>query len=106
MKGLVAFIPDFIRRTASNEEAALAFLRELWPRIVGQDLADKTKPTFLKNKCLTLEVPNTIWCAQLQDLTPLFITSINRYWNLKLVERIRLRVHLQRGEPDSAEQAQ
>jgi len=102
MKGLVALLPDFIKQAASNEEAALVFLTELWPRIVGQDLAAKTEPILLKNKSLTLNVPNAIWRSQLQDLAPLFVDSINRYWNLKLVERIRFRVHLVTSEPDSA----
>lgn len=105
MKGLVALLPDFIRQVASNEEAALAFLRELWPKMVGPDLAAKTEPSFLKNKCLTLDVPNAIWCSQLQDLAPLFVDSINRYWNLRLVERIRFRVHLEQAASDCTDAA-
>ncbi len=106
MKGLVALLPDFIRQAASNEEAALAFLRELWPRMVGLDLAAKTEPTFLKNKCLTLDVPNATWHSQLQDFAPLFVESINRYWNLRLVERIRFRVHLEKAATDSRDAAE
>ncbi len=106
MKGLVTLLPDFLRQAASSDEVALIFLRELWPGIVGQDLAAKTQPAFLRNRCLTLEVPNTVWCTELQGLAPLFVESINRYWKLRLVEKIRVRVHLGKAATDSGDSAE
>jgi predicted nucleic acid-binding Zn ribbon protein len=103
MKGLLSLLPDFLQQAASNDEVALIFLRELWPSIVGQDLAAKTKPAFLRNRCLTLEAPNSVWCTELRELAPLFVDSINRYWNLQLVEKIRVRVHLGKVTTDSSD---
>ncbi len=95
MENFESFLPAFLRSVSGNEEITLVFLQELWPRIAGDELAQKTRPSAFHKKNLILEVPNVIWKKQLEILRKMFIRSINDFWKAPLVEKIDFKVRLE-----------
>lgn len=89
MQRLGAFFPEFLDHIASNEEICLIFLKQLWPDIVGKEVAQKTRPLAYRRKVLTLAVASPTWERELSDLGETLLKAINRFWNRRLVERIR-----------------
>jgi len=74
-----------------DEERILIFLKELWPKIVGAELARHTVPETLSKRILTIRVPPGVWKAQLSEVRPELAEAANRYWNRTIVKEIRLR---------------
>ena len=95
MENFQSLLPAFLRSVSGNEEITLVFLQELWPRIVGDELAQKTRPSAFYQRTLVLEVPNAIWKKQLQRLRKMFIRSINDFWKASLVEKIDFKIRLE-----------
>jgi hypothetical protein len=95
MESLLASVPEqFLRSIGSDEDVAIIFLRELWPTIVGNELARSTEPLALLDKKLEVRVPSLVWAKQLSGLKGMLIHSINGFWSLRLVERIEWEVDL------------
>jgi predicted nucleic acid-binding Zn ribbon protein len=92
MKNLSTFLPGFLRHIASDSGVALIFLQQLWPQIVGKELAANSRPLRLGKKKLLVAVPSEIWQNELTGLKPTFLSKINDYWQLSLVERITFTV--------------
>ena len=92
MKRIGAIIPAVFREIASNEQTALIFIQEMWPQMVGKDLAAKALPTSLKNRTLTLNVHDRLWATQIESFLALIRSSVNDFWDLCLVERIEIKV--------------
>ena len=92
MKNLRTFLPGLLRRIASDNDIALIFLTELWPQIVGKETAANSRPLSLGKKKLLVEVPSEVWQTELAGLEATFLSNINNYWRLSLVERIQFTV--------------
>ncbi len=92
MKSVGSVLSHFLDRIASDEEIALIFLSELWPQIVGMDLASKSRPLALRNKRLLLTVPSEIWATELKQLRKMLVHAVNKHWNLGLIEKIDFEV--------------
>ena len=93
MKPFHSFLPEFLRKSAGNEEVALTFLNSLWTEIVGRTLASRCSPVRLENQELTLTVPTESWKRELAEMSSMMILSINKFWGLELVETINFEVH-------------
>ena len=92
MESLSTFLPGFLRRIASDNGIALIFLQELWPQIVGKEMAAHSRPLSLGKKTLLISVPSEVWQNELTELTSTLLGNINNYWQLSLVERITFTV--------------
>ncbi len=92
MKSVGSVLSHFLDRIASDEEIALIFLSELWPQIVGKDLASKSRPLALRDKRLLLSVPNQIWANELTQLREMLVHAVNKHWNLSLIEKVDFEV--------------
>ena len=92
MQRLDSIFSHFLQKIASDEELALIFLSELWPQIVGEELAKKARPLELRKKELVLGVPSEVWRKQLEGLRQMLRQSVNDFWNFPLIERIQLRI--------------
>ncbi|RPI22585.1 MAG: DUF721 domain-containing protein [Acidobacteria bacterium] len=93
MKAVSSLLPGFLRQVAKDETAAFACLCEFWPRIVGQQLASRTSPLQLNRRHLILAVPSESWQDELAGMTAMLIESVNNFWQMRLIERISLKVH-------------
>ncbi len=92
MKSVGSVLSHFLDRIASDEEIALIFLSELWPQIVGKDLASKSRPLALRDRRLLLSVPSEIWAKELAQLRKMLVHTVNKHWDLGLVESIDFEV--------------
>ncbi len=92
MKSVGSVLSQFLDRIASDEEIALIFLSELWPQIVGKDLASKSRPLALRDKRLILSVPSQIWAKELTQLREMMVHAVNKHWDLRLIEKIDFEV--------------
>ena len=98
MKPVGSLLGGFLQKVAQDEEVALIFLREMWPRIVGPSLAGQVRPVSLAKKTLVVSAPSESWQKEIIRMRPLLIESINRFWSVELVERIRVQTHLMQDE--------
>jgi predicted nucleic acid-binding Zn ribbon protein len=98
MKQLGPLLAEFLQKAARDEEVALIFLKEFWPRIVGPELADHTRPLELRRRRLVLGVTGESWRRELLGVSGTMVQSINRFWNAVLVERISLEIHPMKNE--------
>lgn len=75
-----------------DNETVLVFLKELWPTVVGPQVAVKSRPRSLEGKTLIVAVADATWERELSDLRSDLVTSINNLWSRRLVERIGFHV--------------
>ena len=92
MKSINTLLSRFIDKIASDEKVALIFLNELWPEMVGEELASKSRPLALRDKRLLLAVPSKVWVEELTQLREMLVGAVNKYWNLQLIEKIDFEV--------------
>ncbi|MEE8349698.1 MAG: DUF721 domain-containing protein [Acidobacteriota bacterium] len=93
MESFNTFLPDFLRQSASDNDIAIIFLAELWPQIVGAEMAANSRPLSLNGKSLLVAVPSEVWKNELTEFETTFLNNINRYWRLSLVEHIKFTVN-------------
>lgn len=93
MQSLGEVFPEFLSQIAHDEELCLIFLRELWPRLVGEAVSRRCQPRRLRQRRLTLDFSSQAWGRELENLAPDMIRSVNTYWRCTLIERIELEFH-------------
>ena len=92
MENLGSVFSDLLRRIASDDETALIFLNELWPQVVGKDLALRSRPLALRNKRLRIAVGSKTWKKELMELHQMISHAVNKYWNCDLVHTVEFEV--------------
>ena len=93
MQSLISCVPrSFIQSIEGDRDVAVMFLQELWPRIVGEEIARNTEPVGLSRETLTVRAYSAVWANQLAGLRSMMIGSINKFWGGRLIETIRLEV--------------
>ncbi len=92
METLGSVFSNLLRRIASDEETALIFLNELWPQIVGKELAFRSCPVALRDKRLRIAVPSKTWKKELMELHQMMIHAVNKYWHCDLVHTVEFEV--------------
>lgn len=95
MQRVGTLLSGFLAQVSADEELSLVFLSELWPQIVGKEVAEKARPVALRKKRLVVRVSSELWKKQLDELRQVLVESINRFWNCPLVETIELRIRLE-----------
>ena len=64
------FLPS-LQEVIRDEEVAVIFLKEFWPRIVGDQLAKSTAPLRLRNWTLEIGVAGREWERVLREMARL-----------------------------------
>lgn len=88
MQSLGQILPEFLKEIVHDEELCLIFLSELWPRLVGGQVARRSRPLSLRKRRLRVAVFSESWIRELEPLIPGLIHSVNNYWRSTLIERI------------------
>ena len=83
-------LPAILKSTASRPEVAIVLMREMWPQIVGPELARNSEPVQLNGRTLIVRVVDPVWHAQADALRELMIKVVNDQWGCALVERIQI----------------
>lgn len=61
---------------------------EVWPKVVGKLIADKTNPKRVKNSKLWVEVSSSVWMNELLYWKPRLISRINKALGNKVIKDI------------------
>lgn len=91
MEKALEALQRFLVIVGDDEEKILIFLRELWPNIVGPELARHTEPESLLDGILTVLVPTGVWKTQLLELRQDMTRATNNFWKRSIVQEIRFR---------------
>jgi predicted nucleic acid-binding Zn ribbon protein len=50
-----------------------------WPEIVGEKMAEISKPDYIRNKVLFVQVLHPVWAQELTMMKPVLLQSLSRY---------------------------
>ncbi len=93
MRDVGTLLSGFLERISQDEELSYIFLSELWPQLVGEQVARHARPESLRQGRLTLNASSRSWQRELAPLADGIARAVNRRWNAKLVERIEIKFH-------------
>ena len=68
MKAVGPLFLPWVQEVIRDEEVAVIFLKEFWPRIVGDGLAKSTAPLRLRKRTLEIGVSGREWEQVLQGM--------------------------------------
>ena len=85
------FLP-WVQEAIRDEEVAVIFLKEFWPRIVGDGLEKSTAPLRLRKRTLEIGVSGREWERVLQGMARPLMSKVNEFWNRSLVYRLDFQV--------------
>ena len=75
-------IKEVVSNEVKNSKNIMeSIVKSNWPDIVGNVLAKKSAPYFIKNRILYVSVENSIWTQQMQFLKNDIIEKINSFLN-------------------------
>jgi predicted nucleic acid-binding Zn ribbon protein len=63
-----------------DRELDLELLQQLWPSLVGAQLAGATRVTAVQGSRVVVNVPDRTWRKQLIKMTPQLLVRINEPW--------------------------
>jgi predicted nucleic acid-binding Zn ribbon protein len=71
-----------------DSELDLEVLRQLWPSLVGTQLAGATAVTGVHGSRVVIKVPDLIWRKQLIKMRPQLLAKINAPWATPWIKEI------------------
>ena len=92
MRMVGPFFLSWVQEVIRDEEVAVIFLKEFWPRIVGEGLATSTTPLRLRKRTLEIGVSGREWERVLHGMAQPLMTKVNAFWNRSLVRRLDFQV--------------
>lgn len=85
-------LPETLRALGLERPLKGASLEGLWPEVVGQEVAERTRPGPISRGRLTVLVADSVWLQQLTMLKPRLIEGLNRRLGEPLVRDLFFRV--------------
>ena len=77
---LAEVVPDVMKKIGMHGRLHEAAMQEEWPRLVGPQLADHTRPGKLDHDVLTVYVDHSAWLSEL-----------SRYGRKQIMEKLKAR---------------
>ena len=71
-----------------DEELDLHVLQQLWPVLVGQQLAGSTRVTGVQGARVVVNVPDQVWRKQLIRMRPELLAKMNAPWATPWIKEI------------------
>jgi predicted nucleic acid-binding Zn ribbon protein len=84
--GLRNIMSELLRARPAEEAVVMA-----WPLVCGKDVAAKTHAASFCDGVLIVDVPDTIWRAQLTAFTPRYVSGFNELLG-PLVSEVKFKV--------------
>lgn len=88
LKKVSELLDELINKRNWDKNFALEMLKNDWGNVVGTNIADHTKPKFIKGEKLFIEVDSPIWSTQLNYLKKQIIDKINNYYKKIIIQEI------------------
>ncbi|MGH7407110.1 MAG: DUF721 domain-containing protein [Candidatus Methylomirabilales bacterium] len=85
-------LAETLRALELERPLKAASLQDLWPEVVGPEVAQRTRPGALSRGRLTVLVTDSVWLHQLAMLKPRLIEALNRRLGEPLVQDLFFRV--------------
>ncbi len=85
-----ALLAKLIKDRGWRQPAAEGAVFGAWERVVGAEIAAKSRPTKLEDRELTVEAVSTAWATQLRMLSRKLLTQIAAEVGPNVVTRIRV----------------
>jgi len=92
MRPLGSLLGDFLRNFQDDADKTELFLRELWPDVVGPELARRTRPLALRCGRLEVGVPAAQWVRELEPFSQAIRDAVNQFWGTRMVLSVEFRV--------------
>jgi hypothetical protein len=77
--GLEKIVIGSLRRVPPDEAPVLA-----WPLVCGSKVAERTRALDFIGSVLRVEVPDSGWKREMQNLAPQYLATLNRYAGQKV----------------------
>jgi predicted nucleic acid-binding Zn ribbon protein len=84
--GLRNIMRDLLRARPAEEAVVLA-----WPLVCGKDVAGRTQAASFSDGCLTVEVPDGRWAAELKGFSSRYIAGFEALLG-PVVKEVKFRV--------------
>jgi predicted nucleic acid-binding Zn ribbon protein len=78
-------------RRLGKPESALAWLKAMWPSLVGEKLAAHTRPLHFAGGTLDVCADTADWHNEIEGMAEGFRSKINRAWGRSLVHELRFK---------------
>src|SRR5262245_7224274 len=85
---LRTLLASFRKSSNWDTDLDLQVLRQLWPALVGANLARATEVTAVHGSRVVINVPDKIWRLQLVRMRPQLLQKINEPWASPWIKEI------------------
>lgn len=89
---LARLLDDMISRKNWSKKIKQHTVFELWPEVVGKDIAQRTCPYVIRGSILWVRVSDSVWMQQLHLQKPLILEKINRRLKSAVISDLRFQV--------------
>lgn len=89
---LARLLDDMIRRKNWSKKIKQHTVFDLWPEVVGKDIAQRTYPYIIRGSILWIRVSDSVWMQQLHLQKPLILEQINRRLKGAVISDLRFQV--------------
>ena len=95
MTELSLLLPKALRQLPPTHELAEKLVISVWERVVGETLAQRTKPFRLYKSTLVVSVPSLTWKRELHDLQEEILGRLRKAVGQKIVHALEFRVDVE-----------
>ena len=87
-KSLYLSIKESLKKAGLYQGVKSVKILELWPKIVGEKIANKTEANYINNGTLFVEVSNSTWRQELQFQKQKIIKKLNQKLKKKIIREL------------------
>lgn len=85
-------LPHVVRGLSQERGGPLPTAIELWPRVAGKRIAEQSRPTQLRQGCLTVTADNSAAVFELTARRQRLTEQLKRHWPTAPVTTMRIRL--------------
>lgn len=89
---LARLLDEMISRKNWSKKISQHAVFDLWPEIVGEDIAQRTCPYVIRGSVLWVRVSDSVWMQQLHFQKPLILDKINKRLRSSVISDLRFQV--------------
>ena len=91
MKHIAKSLKESLKKAGLYQGVKSIKIQELWPKVVGEKIANKTEANYINNGTLFVEVFNSTWRQELQFQKKDIIEKLNKEIKEKIVREIKFK---------------
>ncbi|MBO9542467.1 DUF721 domain-containing protein [bacterium] len=92
MQRLQRFLAKSLKEWKAEDAVAAGRVFALWPTIVGEAIAARTRPRFLRGGVLFVEAASSAWANELTMLKPRILKALDQHLGKGLIRDVRYQV--------------